>query len=341
MAIAALDLSFWWLAGIMGTVTIVVLSVILMPGMGGADGKKQVAREQTKEERILAEAARKRAAKKEAARQDSGRLEDEPWFPQLEFKDWQDAGQLPGCPWCFDGCDSTEDVIKSIWRAPLNKGLQQALGALLSRVKKVRVARVNFRATDECFFAAVYTLNSGAELFGGQPLEQAVGLDLDDEGPGEVGLRRRHGGGPGFQSSEESEANDIDLPCLAPFYRIHDGFGCLLSSKHLPIVLTNPSDTIQGSCFYVYPVRCLETIAGSSYLAKFARVDKACVACADRREMHPHVVFAESNGQLTEEDEAPLDFVADTVCNIAGQKVVPDSLQYHAYSLSNAGSNAF
>merc|ERR1719230_1825739 len=120
-------------------------------------------------------------------------------------------------------------------------------------------------------FSIVYRLNSGAELFGGQPLELSVGLDL--EGISEPGLRRRHGNQGRAMPGHETMGLDNGLPCLAPFYRIHDGFGCLLSSKHLPVLLAHPSDTIQGSCFYVYPTRCMEFVRGcqNQFLVKFAR----------------------------------------------------------------------
>jgi hypothetical protein len=327
MSFFAADVPWWWLGGVLATLLIAVFSAVLVPGMLRGDEKGQVKQASSHTE----EAKRKVGSSPSKLKQEKlGRIEDEPWFPELEFKEWQDAGQLPGCPWSFDGCDSVQDVIKSVWRTPLHTGLQQSLSALLQRVKNVRVARVHDRMTDEIFFCIVYRLNSGAELFGGQPLDLSVGLDLD--GISEPGLRRRNGDGGNAQRALESISLDNGLPCLAPFYRIHDGFGCLLSSKHLPILLSGPTDTIQGSCFYVYPTRCMEPVRGEHHLVKFARVDKNCVAAADWREEHPHVVFAESNGELTQDDESPLDFVADTVCNIAGQKVVPDGYGYHSYN---------
>jgi len=326
MVYFTVDAPWLWLCGMIGTLFIVVMSAIMLPAMMG-DDKSQV--KQATAQATAAAVPKRKGGKK--GKQDSpGRLEDEPWFPEIEYKDWQQAGEMDGCPWSFDGCDTVQDVIQKIWRNPLHTGLQQALKALMARVKNVRLCKVHYRMTDETFYAVLYTLNSGAELFGGQPLELSVGLDL--EGISEPGIRRRHGGDGGSGNGQQSLPSlESGLPCLAPFYRIHDGFGCLLSSKHLPVMLTNPSDTIQGSCYYVYPTRCLEPVRGSEFLVKFARVDKQCAACADAREEHPHVVFAESSGELTEDDEPPLDFVADTVCNIAGQKVVPDHVSYHAY----------
>jgi len=318
----ASDVPMWWLGGIVGTLFIVVMSAVMLPGMQWGEKK-------------ASQVAPVVQPKKKPTRQASGdsptRIQDEPWFPEIEFKEWKDASQFAGCPWCFEGCQTTEDVIRKIWRTPLHTGLQQALSALISRVKTVRIARVHYRVMDETHFAVLYGLKSGAELFGGQPLEMSVGLDL--EGVNEPGLRRRHGAPSDDVLRDDTFEPSLDngLPCLAPFYRIHNGFGCLLSSKHLPVVLSNPGDNIQGSCYYVYPTRHMEEVRGSQYLVKFARVDKLCVAAADFRDEHPHIVFAEANGELTEDDEPPLDFVADTVCNIAGQKVVPDGLSYHAY----------
>jgi len=332
MAIFAADAALWWAGGIIATIVLLVLSAILVPGMFWGE-KTQVKQESRTQSKASSVSPERKARKK---RNDvPGRIEDEPWFPEIEFKTWQEANQLPGCPWSFDGCDCVEDVIKSIWRTPLHTGLQQALSALTSRVKSVRVARVHYRMPDdETFFAVVYSLKSGAELFGGQPLDMSVGLDL--EGICEPGIRRRHGSAGSPQSrGKPADSLENGLPCLAPFYRIHDGFGCLLSSKHLAVLLANPGDSIQGSCFYVYPTRCLEPLRSDPYLVRFARVDKDCAAVADIREELPHVVFAETNGVITQDDEPPLDFVADTICNVAGQKVVPDHMSYqsyHAYS---------
>lgn len=321
MAIFMADVPWWWLSGVIGTIIIMALSAFWM--LGGETKQETAARAQK-----TSTVSSGRKSKK----QDPGRIEDEPWFPEIEYKTWQEANQMAGCPWCFDGCDCVEDVLKSIWRNPLHTGLQQAQTALLARIKNIRVARVHYRMPeDETFFAIMYSLKSGAELFGGQPLDLSVGLDL--EGICEPGIRRRHGSSEN-SSPRRQPVDDLEngLPCLAPFYRIHDGFGCLLHSKHLPLLLAEPSDNIQGSSYYVYPTRCLEPSTMDPYLVKFARVDKDCAACADIREELPHVAFAETNGELTQDDEAPLDFVADTICNVAGQKVVPDHIGYHAYS---------
>jgi hypothetical protein len=327
-ALFAMELPSWWLSAMIGTIFIVAASALMLPGMTW--GEKSQVKESVSQSKSTSK--RKSGTSMNAKQEALGRLEDEPWFPLVEYKCWQEAEHLQGCPWCFDGCETVEDVIKSIWRSPLHTGLQQALSALLSRVKDVRVARVHNRIPDEIHFAIVYSLKSGAELFGGQPLDLSIGLDLDSSN--EPGLRRRRVHNDDLWYSEPPAAVELDsgLPCLAPFYRIHDGFGCLLSSNHLPLLLANPSDSVQGSCYYVYPTRWMQPVRGNQHLVKFARVDKLCTACADCRDENPHVVFAETNGDITEDDEPPLDFVADTVCNIAGQKVVPDGLSYHAYS---------
>jgi len=261
----------------------------------------------------------------------------EPWSWRLEVKDWQQAGQFPGCPWSFDGCESVEDVLRRIWRMPLSKHLSSALDALESHVQAVRIARSPALLAEEVHFAVIYTLSSGAELFGGAPLEHAVGLELGDSGcePGmgtsppwspispvrRDGLRRRRG--ESSPKSPVSEAAHLPLPCLAPFYRIHDGFGVLLSTDHLPVLLSNPSDSVQGSCFYAYPVRALEPVARRASLIRFARVDRHCVACADGAAERPCVVYVERSGEQLEDDEVPLAFLADTVRNVAGRASAP------------------
>jgi len=257
------------------------------------------------------------------------KLEDEPWFPVLELKDWREASELSGSPWTFDSCASVSDAMQCVWRVPLNAAMQHAFDALQARVKGLRVAKVSFNFTDEVFFAVVYRLNSGAELFGGAPLDHAVGVELGSTRANmelEAALRRRRGGGsPKVHTSDMEGAHSIPLPCLAPFYRIHDGFGVLLSTSHLPVLLQNPSDTVAGSCFYAFPVRALGPLSRDPRYLKFARVDSKCLACGDRDQEHPHVVFADQNADLVDDDEGLLDFLADTICNICGQQVVPNT----------------
>lgn len=260
-------------------------------------------------------------------------LETEPWCPKMEIKDWQQAGELPGCPWNFDSCHTVPDVLERIWRSPLCPELQTAFDALSNRVKNVQVARVQATMPTATHFTIVYSLHTGAELFGGSPLEHAVGLDLGQDedvrarspSPRRGGLRRRRGSGSPTSQEEASEATDILLPCLLPFYRIHDGFGVLLSTRHLPLLLSSPTEGINGSCYYVYPARGLEPVTLRRPLIRFARVDRTCSACADRSLEQPVVVYLERNGEQTEDDEEPLAFIADTVSNVAGQRVVPPS----------------
>jgi len=257
-----------------------------------------------------------------------GSIEDEPWYPRVEIKSWEDAGQFLGCPWDFDGCSSVTDVLERIWRAPLTEGLEIAVGAIQTRVAKARVARCSLNSPPEFHWAVLYKLNSGAEIFGGAPFDHEMSLKFPS-GAAE-GLRRRKGApAPIAQHTQDLE---LPLPCLAPFFRIHDGFGCLMATKHLPLLLANPTDSIQGSCFYVYPVRSLEPIPRRPRCVKFARVDQKCVACADVQLVHPHVIFAERDGNMEDDDESPLDFVADTVSNLAGHRVVLHQMGQHLLS---------
>mmetsp|Transcript_88230 Transcript_88230/g.139432 ORF Transcript_88230/g.139432 Transcript_88230/m.139432 type:complete len:335 (+) Transcript_88230:59-1063(+) len=331
MVIPDLALSWWWLAFCTTSVLVVAFTI---PGMLWKDQKVQKTGSKTQHQQSSLREAPvstmpKSTTRNRAKEEDIGDIRQEPWIPEVMIKEWREAGQFFDCPWCFEGCDNVEDVIHSIWgRTATSKGLQQSLNALIAKVKNVRVAKVNYRMTGDVYWAALYTLHSNAEIFGCQPLDHSVGVDLDcDVMPG---LRRRRGNGSENRGIL-GEVEEIALPCLAPFYRIHDGFGCLLSHKHLAILLANPHDNMGGSCFYVYPNRCLTPLKLKPSLLKFARVDKNCVACASSRDEHPNVVFAEHNGQLTDDDECPLDFCADTVCNIAGQKVVPGEYGQYGY----------
>lgn len=338
MVIPDLALSWWWLAFCTTSVIVVAFTI---PGMLWRDQKEhkkgsKSQYQQSSSQEVPVTTMQKPTLRKRVKEEVIGDISQEPWVPELLIKEWREAGQFFDCPWCFEGCDSVKDVLHCIWgRNIASKGLQQSLNALLAKVKNVRVAKVNYRMTGDVYWAALYTLQSNAEIFGCQPLDHSVGVDLDcDIMPG---LRRRRGSGSESQG-RLSEVEEIGLPCLAPFYRIHDGFGCLLSHKHLPIILANPNDNMGGSCFYVYPNRCLIPLKLKPSLLKFARVDKNCVACASSRDEHPNVVFAEHNGQITDDDESPLDFCADTVCNIAGQQVVPCEYGQYGYG-SLYGSN--
>lgn len=275
--------------------------------------------------------------KTDDAEDDDTPLDKEAWAPQLEIKDWQEA--LPGSPWNFDGCDSIEDVIKNIWKFPIPTDLQQGYNALLLKVRDIKIARSSWRNEEESQFSVVYVLNTGAELFGGPPVEHTVGVELAEELSASVspdsssGLRSRRGGGgggssssrPAMSSESAEEMQEAVLPCLSSFFRIHDGFGVLISRKHLPLLLQGPGDHIHGSCYYVYPRKGLETIdAGGSPLVRMGRVDKACVVCVrPRAGKNAGLVYVEKDGTITEDDEPPLSFIADTVSNISGLKVVP------------------
>lgn len=108
-----------------------------------------------------------------------------------------------------------------------------------------------------------------------------------------------------------------------PFYRIHDGFGVLLSNRHLPLLMSSPTEGLYGSCFYVYPSRALEPVGLRSPLIRFARVDKTCSASAAAGVEQPTVVYFEHDGAQTEDEEAPIAFVGDTIMNVSGQRVAP------------------
>lgn len=258
------------------------------------------------------------------------KIDKELWCPKLDRVDWKEWSTIPGCPWSFEGCEEIGEAMDRIWRAPLStKEMQNAFDALKPRVKGVQVARIKLPLTKEVHHVVIYTLLTGAELFGGAPLEHAVGLELgmnaytqDDEVPS--GLRRRGQKEP-TANSTSGGLEQMVLPCLAPFYRIHDGFGVLLSIKHLSVLVASPNDSVHGSCFYVYPARGVESMTRLSHLMKFARVDRNCIACADIRKEVPKVVYVERKGEQIEDDESLLDFVADTVSNVAGVRVVPPS----------------
>eukprot|EP00929_Paragymnodinium_shiwhaense_P007557 TRINITY_DN111473_c0_g1_i1.p1 TRINITY_DN111473_c0_g1~~TRINITY_DN111473_c0_g1_i1.p1 ORF type:complete len:352 (-),score=74.46 TRINITY_DN111473_c0_g1_i1:48-1103(-) len=256
-------------------------------------------------------------------------LAKEKWVPKLDRKPWAEAHLLPGSPWSFDGCEDLQAALERVWRPPLGPELDKAYNALRARVKDLSVAKVRLPLVKEVHYVLVYTLITGAELFGGAPTELSVGVEL---GPGMEtdedafsGLRQRRGG-PKEKAVAPGPADDLILPSLAPFYRIHDGFGVLISFKHLAVLCTSPQDYCHGSCFYVYPIRSLEPLTRQPHLVKFARVDKSCVCCVDATKEHvSKVVYVENQGAMEEDDEDPIAFVADTVCNVAGQRVVPPS----------------
>jgi len=248
-------------------------------------------------------------------------LNEEPWIPTMEVKDWTEAASFESCPWNFGHCESVEDVLNCIWKTPVPKDLHVGFDAMQKSVKGVSIAYVKLGSLKEIHYCILYTLRSGAELFGGAPSEQTVGLELE---PGEetAGLRRRRGA-EASANSWRIVNDENPLPCIAAFFRIHDGFGTLMSRKHLPLLLESPVDTIHGSCFYVYPKRGLQPMGQRPTLLRMARVDKTCCVAVDRRKAEPGVVYVERNSQFTEDEETPLSFIADTVSNISGNRVVP------------------
>ncbi|CAE8649920.1 unnamed protein product, partial [Polarella glacialis] len=115
---------------------------------------------------------RKKAKEEDGDAADHDRpLNQEPWCPQLEVKNWKEVGLFDGCPWSFDGCGSAQEVVERIWKVPVCKGLQGGHEALLSRVKEVLVARVQLVVPKEVYFCVIYQLANGSELFGGPPTE--------------------------------------------------------------------------------------------------------------------------------------------------------------------------
>ena len=133
-------------------------------------------------------------------------LSEEPWVPSIDIVDWKEAASLPSCPWNFEGCESIDDVLHCIWKKPVVKDLTVGFSALSQSVRELHVAMVRCGMEKTTHFCVIYTLVSGAELFGGAPSEQSVGLELEDE---VVGLRRR---GQAAQV-KISEHEENPLPC--------------------------------------------------------------------------------------------------------------------------------
>merc|ERR1739848_271421 len=97
----------------------------------------------------------------------------------------------------------------------------------------------------------------GATIFGGPPLDSAVGLDLTSNNEG---LRHRKTARRWFSFTSEASGSSL-LPALAPFYRIHDGVGVVLSTKDLPALVADPKGSYgAGSCFYIYPRDTLDPL---------------------------------------------------------------------------------
>jgi len=289
-----------WLSFGSGTSFFIAMAIAFVVPAGimlSLNKKGSKVKDETQQDRY--EAVKPSQVNREPTEQDE-KIDKELWCPKLDRVDWKEWSTIPGCPWSFEGCEE--------------------IGEAMDRIK--------LPLTKEVHHVTIYTLLTGAELFGGAPLEHAVGLDLgmnaytkDDEVPS--GLRRRGQKEPAAASDLYKE--QMILPCLAPFYRIHDGFGVLLSIKHLSVLVASPNDSVHGSCFYVYPARGVESMTRLSHLMKFARVDRNCIACADIRKEVPKVVYVERKGEQIEDDESLLDFVADTVSNVAGVRVVPPS----------------
>jgi len=100
---------------------------------------------------------------------------------RLELRDWSCAGELTGCPWEFEGCDSIEDVLERIWCPLAADELHEALELLKLHVQTIRVARVEFGKQNHRCFGVVYGVAGGYNLFGGAPLEHDVSLEFSHE----------------------------------------------------------------------------------------------------------------------------------------------------------------
>lgn len=256
-------------------------------------------------------------------------LKEEPWLPVVEVVNWREACNFPGCPWNFDGCESMEHVFERIWCNPIHQGLHDSSLVLMGKCKDVRVARCSYNVkTIDVQFLVVYVLKSGAELFAGAPRDFGVGVNLPDEDDeswvdiGSEGLRNR-AGGPSPATRYAPKSPDLPLPCLAPFYRVHDGMGVLLNHQHIPVLMNSPYDSIKGSCFYVYPANAVKPFGRGNHLVKFARVDNKCIVCANMHDERSGVIYVDGNNALEPDEEDPLEFVADTVSNIAGHNALP------------------
>jgi len=326
--LAALEAPEWssrLLANVLVTLFVSLLVPAFIAGSLYFEHKSYV-----KEQQDAAQSAAKNAAKlfaeKEPEEEDAS---DTPWHPKLEVEHWQRASKLAGCPWRFDSCAELEEVLEHIWRSPLSKELHVTLATLQENVCDIRVAKVSFPMPEQVYFAIVYSLVGGGTVFGGSPLEDAVGVLLDGSddvnnalspilptSPGGGTLRQRRDAQASPAKRPITETVDDPLPCLAPFHRVHDGFVMLLSLKHLPLLLSMPEVSWEGSSFYIYPARALEKLPDRPSLVRFARVDRRCVACADCRRLEPLVVYVESDGTHTEDDEDPLTTVGEMIANI-------------------------
>lgn len=254
-------------------------------------------------------------------------IEQEPWFPQVSCVPWEEACTIEDCPWDFTGCTTVQEALGRIWVEPVRRELRRTYEHLKSSVEGLRVSRVYWPVNEEVHHAVIYSLPTGAMIFGGAPLGlpsvELTGMSEDvDEHP-DTGLRRRRDGSKGSKGGRSvqrslEEKPEMPVPCLAPFHRVHDGFGVLISARHLPLLLASPEDMVQGSCYYVYPARAMETVSVEHrHLVSFARVDKSCTVYADAFSDHPQVVYVETNGNVVEDDEDPLSFATATVANVS------------------------
>ena len=194
----------------------------------------------------------------------------------LDVADWQrSCDTFDTCPWGLDSCDTLDQVFQRVWREPLPEALRQSVQSLRECVKDGKVARCgcNYEGS-VTVYCLIYVLTNGAELFGGAPMDLPIGLDLELDEAGDEGLHQRRR--PAAAQHRPKEAGPhLPASSLSPFYRVHDGFGVLVSRKHLPMILASPEHELGGSRFYVYPVNAIKPHWGRPKLLKFARVDIA------------------------------------------------------------------
>lgn len=229
----------------------------------------------------------------------------------------------------FDGCGCVSEALRRVW-GPADGPFEQAVQELEKRIRSLDVARCALPSVGgrvEFLHFLLYRLKDGSTVFGGAPLPlwglEAEGEETEEVRPGADGLRLRSRPqkARAQQRNDAGEVVSLQLPVLAPFYRVHNGFGSLLKDKHLPLLPASPLESFGGSCYYVYPSQAVQPVPAQPTLLWFARVDSSCVACADGSRKRPWVIYCEHGIQFTEDDEPILDFVADTLANISGREL--------------------
>ena len=110
--------------------------------------------------------------------------------------------------------------------------LDEARDDLIQKTREIRVVHVK----ESNLFFVIYVLTEGSTLFGGPPLENVCDDDIVDA---------HHGEGADMVNVYNE---------LKHFYRIHNGFGMIMSvKKHLPIIVKNFFEGCGFSGYYIYP----------------------------------------------------------------------------------------